>query len=212
MATDSPSCSWKSEPLSPVDGIAVLRVQPECWPGFGADELRWLAVSQTLAGAWDADDPETWRHRLLAICTDLDTAVGINALGTPLINPAALAYALRRGLADSFIAEGELAKSEIDWRLAELRWATVIGEDMAGGFGLAWKYAALTASGLYCPEHRTHLRHHREELLTLETTVQRCASSPEGWCVHLKDIAVTPDTQPTLDAIADSEAELKAQR
>ncbi len=213
LLDEEPRCSWGHGSLqfdADIGFIGVLFVRPECWPGFGADELWWLAVSQTLADAWEKGGPEPWRRRLLAICTDLDTAVGINSLGRPLINPAALAYALHRRLADSFIAEGQLAESEEAWQLARLRWATVIAEDMASRAGLAWKYTALTATGLYCPEHQTHLRRHRDERLTLETTVRRCATSRDGWCLHLKDVAATPRLLETLEALAEFEAEVNA--
>ena len=206
----SPRCSWGRGSLSldaDIGGIGVLTVQPECWPGFGADELWWLAVSQTLADAWETGGPEPWRRRLLAICTDLDAAVGINSLRRPLIEPAALAYALHRGLLDSVIAEGELAESDDAWQLVKLRWATVIAEDMASRAGLAWKYTALTATGLYCPEHQTHLRQHRQERVTLEATVRRCTTSRDGWCLHMKDVAATPRLLAALDSLTELEAD-----
>ena len=210
---ESSRCYWMRGLRLPADGVSLVAIRSECWPGIGTEELWWLAVSQTLAGAWDADDPERWQRRLLAICTSLDDAVSLEELargetGSRILDdPAALAYSWHREIAPDLADE-----SQDDWRLRKLEWAAAIAEDMATGAGRAWKYTALTATGLYCPEHRTHLRHHRDELLTLETTVRRCAASRDGFCLHLKDIAVTPDTRPVLEYHAEFEAELNARK
>ena len=213
---DGPSCRWGRGSLyldADIGFIGALTVQPECWPGFAADELWRLAVSQTLADAWENGGPEAWRRRLLAICADIDTAVAANSLarsatGTPLTSdPAALAYSWHRGIATDLFDERQQ-----DWRLAQLEWAAAIAEDMASRAGLAWKYTALTAAGLYCPEHQTHLWHHRDERLILETTVRRCVTSRDGWCLHFEDVAATPGLLDTLNALAELEPDRNVAR
>lgn len=190
-----PQCVYWPFPLE-VDVIgdryAFLTVYPECWPGFSTDELWRLAVSQVLAGEWAIDHPETWQRQLVGFCTDLDNAKRWSEIASPKLahpNYALQAFSWHHGISP----DGD----EEDWWLAQLEWGEAITEQLGTGTGLAWKYTALTAAGLYCPEHSAAVRLDREAARVLENAVRRCAASrDDDYCIRVSDIAVTSETGP----------------
>lgn len=176
---DESSHLWHCVGLEDTD----LSIYPDCYPDFypdlDHDEALRLEVANALNGSrWGRS---SWREEMLAICSDFDAAVALEELleMPPFGSPQMLAYSWHQGI-------------DFDDNDLIVEWTTAVVEDLSGPAGRAWVYAALTATGLYCPEHREHLQRHRVELLVLNDTVRRCRAANGQDCVRKQDIPAIP--------------------
>ena len=173
-----------------------INPDPDCYPGVDHTEVYWLGVARELAGGTGHLDG-SWRADLFGICAEFDYVADLlndarsldRALNLPPswiseADPAAVVYARHRGFEPDVAYQAEI-------RDAESALAASAKATLRAGGARAWVYAALTATGLYCPEYRTHLGRHRVELVVLEESVRRCVDDGQS-CLRFDDFADDP--------------------